>query len=110
MQTVLYGVFKSGMAHKRDSVDYGASIDTSQIQESGFWPVDLEFSHVMVINLQTHILSFFHQKYFEFSHRLFNILKWAYIDLGLSFVFLEMGLYRSRIEFLVMFEVVQHCL
>jgi hypothetical protein len=25
-------------------------------------------------------------------------------------VFLEMGLYRSRIEFLVMFEVVQHCL
>ena len=25
------------------------------------------------------------------------------------FVFLEMGLYRSRIEFLVMFEVVQHC-
>jgi hypothetical protein len=26
------------------------------------------------------------------------------------FVFLEMGLYRSRIEFLVMFEVVQHCL
>jgi hypothetical protein len=26
------------------------------------------------------------------------------------FVFLEMGLYRSRIDFLVMFEVVQHCL
>jgi hypothetical protein len=26
------------------------------------------------------------------------------------FVFLEMGLYRARIEFLVMFEVVQHCL
>jgi hypothetical protein len=26
------------------------------------------------------------------------------------FVFLEMGLYRSRIEFLVMFEAVQHCL
>ena len=26
------------------------------------------------------------------------------------FVFLEMGLYRSRIEFLVMFEVVQRCL
>ena len=26
------------------------------------------------------------------------------------FVFLEMGLYRSRIEFLVMFEVVQHCI
>jgi hypothetical protein len=26
------------------------------------------------------------------------------------FVFLEMGLYRSRIEFLVMFKVVQHCL
>jgi hypothetical protein len=26
------------------------------------------------------------------------------------FVFLEMGLYRSRIEFLVMFEVVQHSL
>jgi hypothetical protein len=25
-------------------------------------------------------------------------------------MFLEMGLYRSRIEFLVMFEVVQHCL
>jgi hypothetical protein len=25
-------------------------------------------------------------------------------------VFLEMSLYRSRIEFLVMFEVVQHCL
>ena len=27
-----------------------------------------------------------------------------------GFVFLEIGLYRSRIEFLVVFEVVQHCL
>ena len=27
-----------------------------------------------------------------------------------DFMLLEMGLYRSRIEFLVMFEVVQHCL
>jgi hypothetical protein len=33
-----------------------------------------------------------------------------YINRIEGFVFLEMGLYRSRIEFLVMFEVVQHCL
>jgi hypothetical protein len=32
------------------------------------------------------------------------------LEEGFCISILEMGLYRSRIEFLVMFEVVQHCL
>jgi hypothetical protein len=39
-----------------------------------------------------------------------SILYYIVKDRGFQIVFLEMGLYRSRIEFLVMFEVVQHCL